>query len=126
MAYSKTIFVGNLVRDPELRTTQSGKSVCSFTLAVKRRRQDETDFHNCVAWDKTAEVISTHFHKGKEMLVEGEIQNRSYTDKDGNKRWVTELKVDSFSFVGRKESGGDSGNDDWQDVSGSNDDLPFF
>lgn len=102
MAYSKTIFMGNMVRDPELRVTSGGKSVCNFTVAVKRRRQDVTDFHDCVAWEKTAEAISKHFHKGKEILVEGELQKRSY-EKEGNKIWVTELVVDNFSFVGRKE-----------------------
>ena len=103
MAYSRTIFVGNLTKDPELRVTQSGKSVCSFSVAVKRRRQDVTDFHDCVAWEKTGEAISKYFQKGKEILVEGELQRRSYTDKEGNKRWVTELVVDSFSFTGRKD-----------------------
>lgn len=103
MAYSRTIFVGNITKDPELRVTNNGKSVCSFSVAVKRRRQDVTDFHDCVAWEKTAEAISKFFRKGKEILVEGELQKRSYQDKDGNKRWVTELVVDSFSFTGRKD-----------------------
>ena len=103
MAYSKTIFIGNLTKDPEIRVTQGGRSVCSFTVAVKRRWQDVTDFHDCVAWEKTAENIAKFFHKGKEILVEGELQKRSY-EKDGQKRWVTELVVDGFSFVGRKDN----------------------
>lgn len=104
MGYSKTVFVGNLTKDPELRVTQTGKSVCSFSIAVKRRMQDETDFWDCTAWGKTGETISKNFFKGKEILVEGEMQKRSYTDKDGNRRWAVELKVDNFSFVGRKDS----------------------
>lgn len=122
MAYSRTVLVGNLTRDPELRVTQNGKSVCSFSVAVKRRFQDETDFHNCVAWGKEGEAISKYFHKGKEILVEGELQNRSY-EKDGIKRYVTELKVDAFSFVGRKEDGGYS--PDMREIEDEDDDLPF-
>lgn len=130
MGYSKTIFVGNLTRDPEMRVTQTGKSVCSFSVAVKRRRQDVTDFHDCVAWEKTADAICKHFHKGKEILVEGELQRRSY-EKDGQKRWVTELVVDTFSFVGRK--GDDErfgantapGFGDFGTVEDDDDELPF-
>ena len=109
MAYSKTIMVGNLTRDPELRVTKTGKSVCAFSIAVKRKMQDETDFWDCTAWGKTGEAISKHFHKGKEILVEGEMQKRSYTDKDGNKRWTAELSVDTFTFVGRKSDGNSGG-----------------
>lgn len=105
MSFSKTIWVGNLTRDPELRVTQSGKSVCTFSIAVKRRMQDITDFHDCVVWNAQAEAVAKHFHKGKEILVEGELQNRTWEDKEGNKRWKTELAVDRFSFVGRKDSG---------------------
>lgn len=105
MAYNKAILVGNMTATPELKMSQSGKSICPFTVAVKRRFQDATDFHDCVAWGKTAETISRNFRKGKEILVEGELQKRSYTDKEGNKRWVTELVVDNFSFVGRKSEG---------------------
>ena len=127
MAYSRTIFMGNMTKDPELRVTQNGKSVCSFSVAVKRKMQDVTDFHDCVAWGKTGEAISKHFHKGKEILVEGELQRRSYEDKNGNKRWVTELNVDTFSFVGRKDDsgqgfGGYAPNEFDSDVD---DDLPF-
>lgn len=105
MAYSKTILVGNMTRDPERKTTQSGKTICTFSVAVKRRFQDVTDFHDCVAWGNTAETICRNFRKGKEILVEGELQKRSY-DKDGIKRWVTELVVDTFAFVGKKDGGG--------------------
>ena len=131
MAYSRTIFMGNMTKDPELRVTQSGKSVCSFSVAVKRKMQDVTDFHDCVAWGKTGEAISKHFRKGKEILVEGELQKRSYEDKNGNKRWVTELNVDTFSFVGRKDDDSRQGYgqgfggyepDSYDDVDG---DLPF-
>lgn len=118
MAFNKIILAGNMVKDPELRVTQNGKSVCSFTVAVKRRFQDVTDFHDCVAWDKAAETISKYFHKGKEILVEGELQKRSY-EKDGQKRWVSEVKVESFSFMGRKEDVG------FTEEVEDDDDLPF-
>lgn len=129
MAYSKTIFVGNLTKNPELRATQAGKSVCSFTVAVKRRWQDVTDFHDCVAWDKTAEAISRNFFRGKEILVEGELQKRSYEDKDGNKRWVTELIVDTFAFVGRKDDAERPETDNpfsgFEETDGADEGLPF-
>jgi len=129
MAYSKTIFIGNMTRDPELRRTQTGKTVCSFSIAVKRRWQDATDFWDCVAWEGTAETISRHFHKGKEILVEGEMQKRSY-EKDGQTRWVTELRVDTFGFVGRKDDNAPVSFDDPEVVRPiyseiEDDDLPF-
>ena len=96
--YNKTIFMGRLSADPELRVTQSGKSVCSFSVAVKRKMQDVTDFHDCVAWGKTGEAISKHFHKGKEILVEGELQKRSY-EKDGQKRYITEVVVEKVHLL---------------------------
>lgn len=107
MSYSRTIWVGNLTKDPELRVTQTGKSLCTFSVAVKRRMQDVTDFHDCVVWNAQAEAVAKHFHKGKEILVEGELQNRSWEDKDGNKRWKTELIVERFSFVGRRDDRSD-------------------
>lgn len=129
MAYSKTIFVGNMVRDPERKVTQSGKTVCTFSVAVKRRFQDVTDFHDCVAWGNTAEAICRNFRKGKEILVEGELQKRSY-EKDGIKRWVTELVVDTFSFTGRKDDGESEQKQKqkqkpWEEVEEDDSDLPF-
>ena len=127
MAYSETVFVGNLTKDPELRVTQTGKSVCSFSVAVKRRYQDAADFHNCVAWGGTAEAIHKYFQKGKEILVAGELQNESY-EKDGVKRWSTKLVVERFSFTGRKEQNGEASGGDYAPEGFSaleDDDLPF-
>lgn len=125
MAYSKTILVGNMTKDPEKKITQNGKTVCSFSVAVKRRFQDVTDFHDCVAWGNTAEAICRNFHKGKEILVEGELQKRSY-EKDGIKRWVTELVVEAFSFTGRKDDGeSEQKQKTWEEVEAEEDDLPF-
>lgn len=125
MAYNKCILIGNIVRDPELRVTQKGMSVCSFTIAVKRRMQDVTDFHDCVAWGKNGEAISKNFHKGKEILVEGELQKRNFEDKQGNKRWTTEVNVGSFSFVGRKEDDRNANPPGGFDQFDDSDDLPF-
>lgn len=125
MAYSKSIFVGNMTKDPERKVTQSGKTVCTFSVAVKRRFQDVTDFHDCVAWGNTAEAICRNFRKGKEILVEGELQKRSY-EKDGTKRWVTELVVEAFSFTGRKEDDQKQKQKEFEEVEELDDsDLPF-
>lgn len=102
-----TILKGRLTNNPELKTTQSGTSVCSFTLAVDKRYTQENgptaDFINCVAWKKTAEFITKYFTKGQEMLVEGSLQVRSYTDNTGAKRYVTEVIVDNVEFCGPKQ-----------------------
>lgn len=105
---NKTILLGRLTRDPEIRYTQTGACVAQFTLAVDRpvANQDgekEADFIQCVAWSKTAEVIGNHVHKGQRLLVEGRLQIRSYDAKDGSKRWVTEVIVNHGEFIERKE-----------------------
>lgn len=107
--YNKAILMGRLARDPELKTTPNGVSVCTFSIAVDRRYQgkDEekkTDFFNIVAWRQTAEFVSKYFSKGRCILVEGEIQNRSYTDKDGITRYVTEVIASQVSFTGEKKA----------------------
>lgn len=107
---NRVILKGRLARDVELRTTASGKSVASITLAVNRRFQQEgqptADFIPCVAWGKTAEVMSQYLYKGREIALEGRMQIRSYEDKNGNKRYVTEVMVDSFEFCGSSNGGG--------------------
>ena len=147
---NKAILVGRLTADPELRTTQSGISVCSFSVAIDRRYSSggerQTDFINCVAWRQSAEFISRYFGKGKMIGIEGSIQSRNYEDKQGNKRTAIEVVVDNASFIGSKaENGGSSygggfeasttqpqqnfayqsGNvDDFQEIT-SDEDLPF-
>lgn len=111
---NKAILVGRLTADPELRTTQSGVSVCSFSVAVDRRfsggGERQTDFINCVAWRQSAEFISKYFGKGKLIGIEGSIQTRNYEDRQGNKRTAVEVVVDNASFIGSKaESGGSAG-----------------
>lgn len=107
-AFNKVVLVGNLVADPELRKTQSGTSVCSFKIAVNRRfqkdGQTETDFIEIVTWKGTAEFVSKYFRKGKPILVCGQLQNRSWTDKDGQKRYTTEVVADEATFVENKSN----------------------
>lgn len=106
--------MGRLTADPELRTTASGISVCSFTLAVDRSfvRQGEerqADFINVVAWRSTAEFICKYFTKGQMMAVTGSIQTRNYEDRQGNRRTAVEIVASDVSFTGsRRESGSGS------------------
>jgi single-strand DNA-binding protein len=108
--YNKSIMIGHLVADPELKQTQNGVSVTSFRIGVSRKRinQNEapkSDFFNIVAWRSTAEFIARNFRKGDPILVTGEMQNRDYTDQSGNKRYVTELIAEEAEFVERKNGG---------------------
>lgn len=100
------ILMGRLTANPELRTTQSGKSVASFSLAVDRDFQQsgekQADFISVVAWGKTAEFIDKYFCKGRMIAVVGRIQTRTYTDKDGNNRKAVEVVADKVSFTGEK------------------------
>lgn len=105
--YNKAIFMGRICNDLELKTTPSGVSVLTFSVAVERRYQNDkenkqTDFFNCVAWRNEAEFISRFWSKGRMILVEGELQNRKYTDKAGTERQITELIVDRACFTGEK------------------------
>lgn len=103
---NKVILGGRLTADPELKTTQSGVPVCSFTVAVNRRRSGEgeqqVDFINCQAWRATAEFLCRYFHKGSSVCVVGSIQTRTFTDKEGNKRSSTEVLADEIYFVDSK------------------------
>ena len=101
------ILMGRLVADPELKHTQSGAAVTSFTLAVdraysKQGKERQSDFLNIVAWRSTAEFISKYFRKGQMMAVQGSIQTRSYTDKDGNKRTAFEVVAANVHFAEKR------------------------
>lgn len=138
---NKVILGGRLTADPELKTTPSGVSVCSFSIAVGRKYSKEgeqtTDFITCVAWRQSAEFISKFFRKGSSICIVGNIQTRSYTDKDGNKRSVTEVIVDEANFVDSKSEtatfGGSQGSQGYMpdayavgvDNYEPDDDVPF-
>ena len=104
--FNKVILMGNLTRDVEVRTTASGQSVANFSLAISRswrgqdgQQQDQTSFINCVAWGKVGDIIAQYVHKGSPLLVSGRLDQRSYQDKDGNKRSAVEVVVVAFYFV---------------------------
>lgn len=103
--FNKVILVGHLVKDPELRQTNSGESVTSFSLAVNRTgKNGECDFFDITAWRKTAELVANYLKKGSPVLVCGRLQNRSWQDKQGNKRTVTEVVADEVAFIGSREA----------------------
>ncbi len=109
--FNKVILVGRLTADPELKQTGTGLSVCSFSIAVNRRYskadqgQPTADFFTVVAWRNTAEFVCRSFRKGRPILVCGQLQNRSWTDNNGNKRYVTEIVADEVDFVDSKPEG---------------------
>ncbi len=116
---NRAILLGRLVRDPELRTTQNGHSVCSFTLAIDRRFKNqqgerETDFIPCVAWGKTAEFCERYFSQGQRMALLGSIQRRSWEDNEGKRQYMTEVVAEEIYFADskRESSGGQTGNYD--------------
>lgn len=109
---NKVILVGRLVKDPEVKTTQSQIAVCSFTIAVDRKfktanGERQADFISCVAWRQSAELLGKYFHKGSRVGIIGNLQSRSYDDANGKKVYVTEVIVDEIEFVEtKKESEG--------------------
>lgn len=112
---NKAILVGRLTKDPELRSTQSGVSVVTFSLAItrsyaKQGEERQTDFINCVAFRNTAEFISRYFSKGSMIGVDGSIQSRTWDDQEGKRHWVTEVMVNEAHFVESKRDSAQSGN----------------
>ena len=104
--FNKTILMGNITKDVDMRTTPNGQSVANFTLAVTRtwkndgETQEQTSFIPCVAWGKTGEVIAKYVGKGSPLLVSGRLDQRTYDDpKSGNKRSVYEVSVEDFNFI---------------------------
>ena len=110
---NRVTLMGRLVADPELRSTASNLSVCSFRIAVdrdyKKGDQKETDFIDIVAWRSTAEFVANYFNKGRMIAVDGRLQIRPWEDKDGNKRFATEVVADNVYF-GDSRPGGAGGN----------------
>ncbi|HEY0380765.1 MAG TPA: single-stranded DNA-binding protein [Candidatus Elarobacter sp.] len=112
-SFNRITLVGNLTRDPEIRYVGSGAAVTKFTLAVNRRskQQEETDYIDCVAWDKLAETCNTYLKKGMSCLVDGRLSIRSYETKEGEKRKATEVVVNTMQMLDRanRGAGGDDG-----------------
>ena len=110
--YNKVILIGRLTADPELKTTQSGVPVVGFTIAINRRvaqgSEPITDFINCVTWRQSAENLARYCTKGSAILIEGELQTRSYVAQDGSKRTICEVRADLWKFAQSKKT--ESGN----------------
>lgn len=125
MSVNKVILVGNLGKDPELRYTPSGVAVVTFSLATSERykdregnRQEKTEWHNIVAWRQLAEICGKFLHKGKQVYIEGKIQTRSYDDRDGNKRYTTEIVADQMQMLGSRDDQGSGGHGGGQSQGG--------
>ena len=131
MSVNKAILLGNLGKDPEMKYTQSGKAVCNFTLATSEKwkgqdgqKQESTTWHNIQVWGKLAEVMNEYLAKGKQVYIEGRIVNRSY-EKDGEKKYISEVVVQNFSFVGNKQDADKPTNGNNSQPPDDDEDLPF-
>ena len=142
-SFNKVILIGNLTADPELKQTQNGISVTSFSIAVSRRfssknadNAQQADFISVVAWRNTAEFITKYFQKGKSILIVGSLQTRTWTDQNGQKRYITEVVAEEAQFVEKKGEGatgagaapapyGASPKDVAFEEMSTDDDLPF-
>ena len=134
---NKTILIGRITKDHELKKTNNGNSVLNFTLAVNRGYQPKdpsqpsADFISCQAWNKTAELLATYTGKGSQIALEGRIQTRNYEDSTGRKVYVTEVIADRVEFLDlKKESSERSYQDEYQEATEptldiNDDDLPF-
>lgn len=127
MALNKTVIQGRLTRNVELRCTQAGTSVASFTVAWSERYKDTERqlFLPCVAWRGTAEMLSQYFRKGSELVVEGSLSSRKWTDKNGNDRETVELAVDRVHFCGPKQVADSTDYTEADFAECDDSDLPF-
>ena len=131
---NRIILLGRLVKDPDVKVTTSGKTVCTFSLAVDRpfqgkNGQREADFILIQTWNKTAEICGNSLSKGQRLLVEGRLQIRSYDGKDGNKHYVTEVIADRVEFIERKEKSAQKAESEAMEGFGSevqfDEEIPF-
>ena len=113
---NKAMLIGNLGQDPELRYTQSGTAVCNFRIATNESYKDasgqmvdKTEWHNIVAWARLAEICGEYLKKGSQVYIEGSLQTRSYDDRDGNTKYVTEIKAREMQMLGSRGGDGASG-----------------
>lgn len=129
---NNVVLIGRITKDLELRTTTTGNSVLSFTLAVNRDfvkdGQQDADFIQCQAWNKTAELMNEYLHKGSMIAVQGRLSVREYQDKNGDKKWSTEVVVNSVQFLEPKQQGQSKPRQEVKEKpipDISSDDLPF-
>ncbi len=117
MNLNKAMIIGNLTKDPEVRTTPNGTSVTSFGVATNftwtdasGNRQEKAEFHNTVAWRKLAEICGQYLHKGSKVYIEGRLQTRSWDDQTGNKRYITEIVADNMIMLDSKSASQNNNN----------------
>ena len=136
---NKVILIGNLGRDPEVRFTQGGTPVANFTMATTERwndpsgeKKEKTEWHRIVVWGKQAEIAAEYLKKGRSVYIEGSLQTREWTDRDGNKRYTTEVRTQRLQFLGRPDDrggapGGGAPVEDAGEPAGgyAEDDIPF-
>ncbi|MCX6294880.1 MAG: single-stranded DNA-binding protein [Bacteroidetes bacterium] len=131
---NKVILVGNLGKDPEVRYLEGGAAVANFSLATTEtykdktgNRQEQTEWHNVVVWRGLAEIAEKYLKKGMTIYIEGKLRTRSWDDKEGHKRYTTEIVGDTFTILSKKENNTSPGNND--DIANSStkplEDLPF-
>jgi len=134
MNLNKAMIIGNLTRDPELRTTPGGQSVCSFGVATNQvwtdqqgQRQERAEFHNVVTWGKLAEICSQYLSKGRKVYIEGRLQTRDWEGQDGIKRYRTEIIGENMIMLdrsgGKSNDGPEIPSDDNEEVK--KEDIPF-
>jgi single-strand DNA-binding protein len=130
---NKVILVGNLGKDPEVRHLEGGASVANFTLATTEaykdksgNRTEQTEWHTIVVWRGLAEVAEKYLKKGMTIYLEGKLRTRSWDDKEGHKRYTTEIVADTFTILSKKENNQQPGNEDHgSSLPKTGDDLPF-
>jgi single-strand DNA-binding protein len=113
MSLNKVLLIGNLTRDPELRSTPSGQSVANFAIATNRvwkdpqtgERKEAAEFHNIVMWRRLAEIAGQYLRKGSKIFLEGRLQTRSWQDQSGNKKYMTEIVAENMQMLDRKPQG---------------------
>lgn len=145
MSYQQVIVVGHLGQDPEMRHTGSGTSVANFSVATNEKwtdkegqKQERVEWHRCIAWGKTAEVAAEYLRKGRQVMVTGRLQTREWEDRDGQKRWTTEIVCDRVVFLSgggggdrdgerynRSSSAGSKGDTGRDQSPPNDDDIPF-
>ena len=126
---NKVILIGNLGRDPEIKFTTSGDAVVNFSIATTERwtkdgqKNEKTEWHRIVAWRRLAEICGEYLKKGSQVYIEGKLQTRSWEDKDGNKRYTTEIVANNLQMLGGRPSAGTNPGDPAPD--GSDEEIPF-
>ena len=131
MSLNKVLIIGNLGKDPEVRFTPGGRAVARFPVATSEawsdqegQRQERTEWHNVVVWGKQAETCGQYLSKGRQVFLEGSIRSRQYDDKDGNKRYITEVIAQRVQFLGSRGEGGGAGRGGGGGGGGGSSDVP--